>query len=96
MTNKRKTGNDYLTEYNELQNKVEVLKSKISNRLHDLCTKFPDVPVASMGDVVIKAKTINSTLYITSININDQIKYIQAIEEYNLKEQGFIQTTMWF
>jgi hypothetical protein len=81
----RKTANDYLKEYTDLQNKIEALKARIIDRLICLAKAHPDAIIDKLDDTEIKANAI-LTLSVNGLTLNKDISvvlvYIKRIEDW--------------
>lgn len=93
---KRKSAEDYSKEYATLQDRIVTLDIRISNRLSELVKNFPDAVIAQNGDTSIKAKTLSDSKYVASLDVFKRIDFIKAIEDWNLQQQGIVQTTIEF
>jgi len=94
MTSKRRTGNDYLKEYNELTNKAKSLTAKICNRFIELVEIYPDAIVEYIDGVPIQAKTF-SIKYVPYMNMETVCTFIMNIEAYSEQQSGHVQTKMF-
>lgn len=92
--NVRKTGKDYRKENLELMIKQNALKAQVSARLLELCQQHPDAIISKMGDVDIKAKSIGSPQYISTIEVVAQIMCIEKIEAWLEEQHPHKQTTI--
>lgn len=92
--NVRKTGKDYRKEFVELTGKQDRLKFQVSARLLELCKLHPDAVITTMGDTDIKAKSIGSPQYISTIEVVAQIMCIEKIEAWLLEQHPHKQTTI--
>jgi len=90
--NVRKTGKDYRNELVELTAKQNTLKVQVSARLLELCKLHPDAIISTMGDTDIKAKSIGSPQYISTIEVVAQIMCIEKIEAWLLEQHPHKQT----
>lgn len=93
---KRMTGKDYRKVYNDLKKSQESLNAHISHRLVELSKTFPDAIISDVPDefgniIPIRAKSI-VPIYLEGINIEKQLQYIEAIEEWSKNLQGIHQT----
>jgi hypothetical protein len=88
MSKTKMTAANYRKEIKDLQLKRKSLSVKIAERLHCLCERFPDAIVFEKGDSCIKAKSIGSMIYISRIQDDERLQYIEAIEKHiaNLDE----------
>lgn len=83
MTDTYNKAEDYLKQYSKTTKKLESIKAKVAERFLELCTRFPEAPIAT-GDenTIIKAKGLADKDYIKRLSFDDQIMYIRAIEEW--------------
>lgn len=90
----RKTSKEYRKEYQDLLDKKNILEFRIKKRALDMCKKFPDVKIGlnSSTNHIIKLHTDDPNLSLTT---NIYIRTIGSIEEYNEKQSGHIQTSMY-
>ena len=79
---KRLNAQQYNDEMQDLLNKTEKLKLTIVNRLYTLCSQYPDVTIARLGDINIKAKSLATKDFIKFMPFNKVIHYIEVIEKY--------------
>jgi len=89
--NIRKTGKDYTKEYKDLLEKRSSLQAKVSVRLLELCKQHPDAIISRMGDTDIKAKSIGSPQYISTIELVAQIMCIEKIEDWLANQSPYKQ-----
>lgn len=82
----RKSAQDYKHDLESLLSKTEKLRQVIGERLLGLCKQYPDAPVQTLGDTIIKAKSIGSDRYISGVDVDKQIVMIGRIEKW-LDEQ---------
>lgn len=78
----RTTGKQYREEYENLLIKQQALKARISARLLQLSKLHPEAVIAEHEHTKIKAKSIANANYIASIEIDTQLAYIEAIEQW--------------
>jgi DNA polymerase elongation subunit (family B) len=80
----RKTAKDLRAELKTLEDNIQGLKKRISNRLRELCKANPEVPVArhtDMDKTIIKAKSV-CDYFINQGDTEVQLRYIEIIEKY--------------
>jgi hypothetical protein len=87
---KRMTGKDYRKVYKELKKEQESLSAHIKHRLIELSKTFPDA-IISYKPVPIRAKCI-VPIYVEGLDIEKQIEYIEAIEEWSRRLEGVRQS----
>jgi len=95
---KRPTAQEYKGQYEDIVSDLNVLESKITQRLIDLCKLNPEVPVARKADLdktIIKAKSLNA-YYITNLSIQERLQYIYIIEQYLQEQHPHKQTEIKF
>lgn len=86
MASKRKSGNDYLKEYNELNAKLNSLHAKTCDRLLELIKIYPNAPIIKCFNVI----------NIKSLKTFDAARYIISIEKYAEEQSGHVQTKIDF
>jgi len=88
-----------MNHYKNLEDKISALKVRISERLLSLCKQFPDAPVKIIIDnnesITIRAKSIDDSKHIDSINTMEQIELIRAIEKYIYEINPVKQMSIW-
>ena len=88
----RKTSNDYSKELQDLRTRTTALEARIKNRLVNIVKTFPDAIVELKDGVEMKARSMTST-WLDTLSTEDQLKYISAIEQHNLKQEKVRQTS---
>jgi len=74
--------NDYLKTYKSLNKELLRLKIDVNEKLVEMCKKYPDAPIVKTSDnVIIKAGSLHKN-YLTDLNFELQIRYIQEIEKF--------------
>ena len=86
MATRRKTGEDYRTEWNEIQQNTISLKGHVKARLKELIKKYPDARV----DFNTVAKEF-SHVWRESLSTYGMIGYIEKIEKWSAEQQPVIQ-----
>lgn len=95
----RQTGKDLRKDYNDATDKLKTVKSRINNRLVELCRNNPDIIVGLTPDLdntPIKAKTIGDIRHIETISIEAVLKYIDTIEKELANKEKYIQGDLFF
>lgn len=85
----RKTSKDYSKKYNSLIQQLTVLELRIKARAHELCKLHPTAPIG-MGAI---GREIEK--FPIAISSRDYLDIIKRIEQYNEKQSGHVQTTMF-
>jgi hypothetical protein len=85
MSKKRKCAADYRIDYKSAVDTLAYVESKIRERLYDLASANPEVPImtAVNGDTLNKAKSLVNKYYIETLNIETQFYFIELIEKFN-------------
>ena len=95
----RPTASEYLTQMRDLQNQVTKLDLVVTTRLHTLAIQYPEAPIETVFDTVMKAKTLipanRSKSAINNIPYETRIIYIQAIEKWLADQHPHKQTMMF-
>ena len=78
---KRYSAQDYLKEWNELENKQRALSAKITERLVFLAKKYPNDTYGSYDDAIVSAKLLGKN-YVNTLSPKIRIELIQAIEKF--------------
>ena len=84
MATKRKTVKDWRKSWGDATARVIKVENDIKQRLLDLTTANPSVPVASKADserTVIKASSL-STGYVEGLTTPERLMYIEIIEKW--------------
>jgi hypothetical protein len=76
------TANQYKKKYNGIKKDLNNLESEVIKRLQQLCKQYPDVIVANVNNVDIKAIGIANTMYLTRIPTEKNIMFIDIIEKH--------------
>ena len=96
---KRPTAQEYLQQMKDLQNQVTKLDLVVTTRLHTLAIQYPEAPIETVFDTVMKAKTLipenRSKSAINNIPYETRIIYIQAIEKWLADQHPHKQTKMF-
>lgn len=95
MASKRKTGNDYLKEFNELNAKTNSVVIKIRSRVLELAKIYPDAVVEYRGGIPIPAISLTSACMQHWMDVETACTYIIKIEEYAEEQSGHVQTKMF-
>lgn len=91
MATKRKTGKDYREDLQNLRLIEKGLKAKVAQRLLELSTQYPNVPLTTPlypnmnASVPVTGKlsgTIANRCYIADIELEAQIKCVEIIEQW--------------
>lgn len=84
MATKRKTGKDYRDDLQNLKLIEKGLKAKVAQRLLELCTQYPNVPLSdSPSDTYFTISgEIANKQYIAGIELEAQIKCVEIIEKW--------------
>lgn len=97
--NSRPTASEYLTQMHDLQNQVTKLDLVVTTRLYTLAIQYPEAPIETVFDTVMKAKTLipinRSKSAINIIPFETRINYIHSIEQWLANQQQYIQTKMF-
>ena len=88
----RKTSKEYSKEHQDLTNKLKALETRIEKRTLDLCQQFPDVII---GEITTAKDFKHWYDDINILDTNRCLKVMSKIEEYNEKQSGHIQTTIF-
>jgi hypothetical protein len=85
MSKKRKSVVDFRIDYKNAVDGLSSIQSKIRERLYDLASANPEVPImtAINGDTINKAKSLVNKYYIETLNIETQFYFIELIEKFN-------------
>jgi hypothetical protein len=96
MSETKKTAADYRKDLKCLQDRIAALEARISDRLQNLCQRFPDavieVKLNAADSTMIKARAIGSVNYIGMIKTEDRLKYIEKIEKW-IEDQNPVKQT---
>lgn len=95
MAEKRKSAKDYRNEYQDLLDKTKALESRIKKRALDLCKKFPDILINPNNNNIVTKRFYDIYKDGENVQIEIYLKVIQDIEEYNAKQSGYVQTSMY-
>jgi hypothetical protein len=90
MATRRKTGNDYRKEYEELKRSQESLDVHVTKRLLELGKIHPDAVVNKIGDTEIKATCLTKQ-WVESLKIDERIDVIEIIERWSSEKEKHIQ-----
>jgi hypothetical protein len=78
----RKSAKDWRKAHGDARAKVTRIETQITARLLELVTAHPEVPVETEFDgTAIKAKSLDTT-FISHIDTNTRLKFIESIEKY--------------
>ena len=89
----RKTSTEYTKELKDLRTRTSALESRIKDRLLRMVESFPEAIVDKKDGVEMKARSITTT-WLDTLPTEDQLKYISAIEQHNLKQEK-VQQISW-
>ena len=104
MSNHRKSGNDYIKEYNKHISKAESIRIDMVKRLNQLIKIYPQAPV---GDDKIASdigydensnklgRNMIEFYVINNMPASLLAKYIIKIEQYAVEQSGYVQTKLF-
>ena len=94
MAEKRKTAKNWRKAHKDAKAKVTRIETQITARLLDLVIAHPEVPVETEFDgTTIKAKSLNTT-FVSHIDTNTRLKFIESIEKYLTDQHPHKQLTI--
>jgi hypothetical protein len=77
----RPKANKYLEMMKELEIRTYWLQNNAKQRLFELSSRYPEIPIANMDNTDVKAKSLTKQ-YIQDMPFNNIIYYIDIIEKY--------------
>lgn len=91
---KRKTAKEYHKEYRDLVDKKSALEIRIKKRAIELCKKFPHIKVSDVFDTKSFYSDHHSNLD-DFADVNLYLNVIKKIEDYNQKQSGIVQISIF-
>jgi hypothetical protein len=96
MSKDRKTSNDYRKEYRELKNSEKSLDSHLTNRIFELCKKYPEVCSEKMTSYHSILDGTEHHAEISKMGIIVKLDFLRSIEDYMNARERVIQTKINF